>query len=86
MVGFIGFSGTRLVEGFYACIYSKSGYLVGCHHLAGQRRNKERYGYSAEIDISVSKLLGFETFAKSLRVLVSVSENLVLEKKSRFRF
>ena len=38
----------------------------------------------AEIDISVSKLLGFETFAKSLRV--SVSENLVSEKKSRFRF
>ena len=40
----------------------------------------------AEIDISVSKLLGFETFAKSLRVSVSVSENLVSEKKSRFRF
>ena len=38
----------------------------------------------AEIDISVSKLLGFETFAKSLRV--SVSENLVLKKKSQFRF
>ena len=37
-----------------------------------------------EIDISVSKLLGFETFAKSLRV--SVSENLVSDKKSRFRF
>ena len=37
-----------------------------------------------EIDISVSKLLGFEPFAKSLRV--SVSENLVSEKKSRFRF
>ena len=39
---------------------------------------------SPECDISVSKLLGFETFAKSLRV--SVSENLVSEKKSRFRF
>ena len=39
---------------------------------------------SAEIDISVSKLLGFETFVKSLKV--SVSENLVSEKKSRFRF
>ena len=38
----------------------------------------------AEIDILVSKLLGFETFAKSLRV--SVSENLVSEKKSRFQF
>ena len=38
----------------------------------------------AEIDISVSKLLGFKTFAKSLRV--SVSENLVSEKKSQFRF
>ena len=40
--------------------------------------------YEAEIDISVSKLLGFETFAKSLRV--SVSENLVSGKKSLFRF
>ena len=36
-----------------------------------------------EIDISVSKLLSFETL-KSLRV--SVLENLVSEKKSRFRF
>ena len=34
----------------------------------------------SEIDISVSKLLGFETFAKSLTV--SVSENLVSEKVS----
>ena len=42
--------------------------------------------FAAEIDISVSKLLGFETFAKSLRVSVSVSENLVSEKKSWFRF
>ena len=32
---------------------------------------------TSEIDISVSKLLGFETFAKSLRF--SVSENLDLE-------
>ena len=40
----------------------------------------------AEIDISVSKLLGFVTFAKFLRVSVSVSENLVSEKKYRFRF
>ena len=38
----------------------------------------------AEIDISVSKLLGFETFANFLRV--SVSENLVSEKKFWFRF
>ena len=37
--------------------------------------------FPAEIDISVSKLLGFETFANFLRVLVSVSENLVSEKK-----
>ena len=36
--------------------------------------------HQPEIDISVSKLLGFETFAKSLRVSVSVSENLVSEK------
>ena len=42
--------------------------------------------YEAEIDISVSKLLGFETFAISLRVSVSVSENLVSGKKSRFWF
>ena len=40
----------------------------------------------AEIDISVSKLLGFETFAKSLRVSVSVSENLVSEKSLGFGF
>ena len=33
----------------------------------------------AEIDISVSKFLGIETFANFLRV--SVSENLVSEKK-----
>ena len=39
----------------------------------------------AEIDISVWKLLGFVTFAKFLRVSVSVSENLVSEKKSRFQ-
>ena len=43
-------------------------------------------GGRPEIDISVSKLLGFETFAIYLRVSVSVSENLVSEKKSRFRF
>ena len=35
-----------------------------------------------EIDISVSKLLGFETFANFLRD--SVSEALVLEKSIRF--
>ena len=54
----------------------------------------------SEIDISVSKLFGFETFAKFVRVSVSGSKNLVsekkvlvsvsekfgLEKKSRFRF
>ena len=38
----------------------------------------------AKIDISVLKLLGFETFANFLRV--SVSENLVSEKKSWYRF
>ena len=38
-----------------------------------------------EIGLLVSKLFSFETFANS-RVLVSVSENLVSEKKSRFRF
>ena len=40
--------------------------------------------YCADQKFSVSKLLGFKTFAKSLRV--SVSENLVSEKKSWFRF
>ena len=40
----------------------------------------------AEIDISVSKLLGFETFANVLRVSVSVSENLVSEKSLGFGF
>ena len=40
--------------------------------------------YQTEIDISVSKLLGFETVANFLRV--SVSENLVSEKKSQFWF
>ena len=48
--------------------------------------NNRNYQFMAEIDISVSKLLGFQTFAKSLRVSVSVSENLVSEKKSWFRF
>ena len=40
--------------------------------------------FPTEIDISVLKLLGFETFAKSLRV--SVSENLVSEKSLGFGF
>ena len=38
----------------------------------------------AEIDILVPKLLNFETFTNFLRVSVSVSENLVSEKKYRF--
>ena len=40
----------------------------------------------SNIDISVSKLLGFETFANFLRVPVSISENRVSENKSLFRF
>ena len=48
--------------------------------------HKDKYNMSPEIDISVSKLLGFETFAKSLRVSVSVSENLVSEKSLGFGF
>ena len=40
------------------------------------------WGWGADIYISVSKLIGFETFANFLRV--SVSENLVSEKKYRF--
>jgi len=39
-----------------------------------------------EIKILVSKLRGFKTFAIFLRVLVSVSENLVLEKSLGFGF
>ena len=42
--------------------------------------------FAAEIDISVSKLLGFETFANFLKVSVSVSENLVSEKNLGFGF
>ena len=48
--------------------------------------NKPQVAPRPEIDISVSKLLSFETFAKSLRVSVSVSENMVSEKKYRLRF
>ena len=43
-------------------------------------------GLGPEIDFSVSKLLGFETFANFLRVSVSVSENLVLERSLGFGF
>ena len=46
----------------------------------------QKTAFSAEIDILVSKLLGFETFAKSLRVSVSVSENLVSKKSLGFGF
>ena len=35
---------------------------------------------------SLGLVLGLETFAKLLRVLVSVSKNLVSEEKYRFRF
>ena len=42
------------------------------------------WGWGADIYISVSKLIGFETFANFLRV--SVSENLVSEKKYQFQF
>ena len=45
-----------------------------------------RVSLQSEIDISVSKLLGFETFANFLRVSVSVSENLVSEKSLSFGF
>ena len=41
---------------------------------------------SPESDISVSKLLSFETFANVLRVSVSVLENLVSEKSLGFGF
>merc|ERR1712105_171866 len=39
---------------------------------------------NSECDISVSRLPGLETFANFLVVSVSVSENLVSEKKSRY--
>ena len=42
--------------------------------------------FKAEIYISVSKLLGLETFAKSLRVSVSISKNLVSKKSLGFGF
>ena len=60
--------------------------------LEGVKRQTSRAPYNGpkqqwpEIDILVSKLLGFETFANFLRVSVSVSENLVSEKKSLFQF
>ena len=41
---------------------------------------------NAECDVSVSRLPGLETFANFLVVSVSVSENLVSEKKSRYRY
>merc|ERR1712105_384152 len=41
---------------------------------------------NAECDISVSRLPGLETFANFLVVSVSVSENLVSKKKSRYRY
>ena len=40
----------------------------------------------SECDISVSRLPGLETFANFLVVSVSVSENLVSKKKSRYRY
>ena len=40
----------------------------------------------AECDISVLKLLGFETFANFSMVSVSASENFVSEKMYQFRF
>ena len=43
-------------------------------------------GSTAECDVSVSRLPGLETFANFLIVSVSVSENLVSEKKSRYRY
>ena len=55
--------------------------LTICHVIAVARLADDP---GAEIDISDSKLLGFETFANLLRV--SVSENLVSEKKPQFRF
>ena len=42
--------------------------------------------FKAECDVSVSRLPGLETFANFLVVSVSVSENLVSEKKSRYRY
>ena len=59
----------------------KSPAVGGCEKGQADPLNRKKYYKSPcpEIDISVSKLLGFETFAKSLRVSVS-------EKKSLFRF
>merc|ERR1712105_261595 len=41
---------------------------------------------NSECDISVSRLPGLETFANFLVVSVSVSENLVSDIKSRYRY
>ena len=54
--------------------------------LIGLGSNSQTNSLTSEIDISVSKLLGFETFANVFRVLVSVSENMVSEKKFQFQF
>ena len=51
----------------------------GSHQYHPENCFEAIYPSQPEIDISVSKLLCFETFAKSLRVSVSVSENLFSE-------
>ena len=62
-------------------------YLEHLNLISGQVMPSNVIEYcTPEIDISVSKLLGFETFANFFRVSVSVSENLVSEKKSRYWF
>ena len=73
----------RQSRSYSLCIHSidkQHGVLILCDCPALQNSP-----LSSEIDISVSKLLGFETFAKSLRVSVSVSENLVSKKKAGVR-
>ena len=52
--------------------------------LIGLGNNSQTNSLTSKIDISVSKLLGFETFANVFRV--SVSENMVSEKKFQFQF
>merc|ERR1712115_229741 len=59
---------------------------ITSHHIISHHITSHHITSHPEIDISVSKLLGFETCANFLRVSVSVSENLVSENKSRYRF
>ena len=65
---------------------NKVQFLSDSSPLIGLGSNSQTNFLTSEIDISVSKLLGIETFANVFRVSVSVSENMVSEKKFQFWF